>query len=215
MTIKAILWDNDGVLVDTEHLFFCASRETLARIGIELTQQIYVEFVLKQSKGIWHLAAEKGIPEPEIVRLRAERDALYSQLLREGRTVIDGAEETLDRLYGRFTMGIVTSSRRDHFEIIHQSTNLLRYFDFVVASGDYTRYKPDPEPYLIAIERTGLAKDACIAVEDSERGLTAAIRAGIRCLVVPNGMTKDGDFSGAYKVLNDVRQVVTEVLLLS
>jgi HAD superfamily hydrolase (TIGR01509 family) len=215
MTIKAILWDNDGVLVDTEHLFFCASHETLARVGVELTQKMYVEFVLKQSRGVWHLAAEKGIPEPEIARLRAERDALYGQLLREGKTVIAGAEETLDRLYGRFTMGIVTSSKRDHFEIIHQSTNLLRYFDFVVASGDYTRYKPDPEPYLIALERTGLAKNECIAVEDSERGLAAAIRAGIRCLVVPNGMTRGSDFSGAYKVLNDVRQVVTEVRSLS
>ena len=195
--IKAILWDNDGVLVDTEHLYFRATRQILAQVGVDLTRELYVELLLNQAKGAWHLAAERGVTRPEIERLRKERNALYSEFLRKEQTVIDGAEETLARLYGKFVMGIVTSSRRDHFEIIHQSTNLLQYLDFILTSDAYTKFKPDPEPYLLAVERTGLEKHECIVVEDSGRGLAAAKNAGIKCWVILNRLTEGCDFSGA------------------
>ena len=74
--IRAILWDNDGVLVDTEPLYFRATREILARVGVDLTQELYVEHLLKQGKGAWHLAAEKGAPPGEIDRMREERNAI-------------------------------------------------------------------------------------------------------------------------------------------
>jgi len=108
-------------------------------------------------------------------------------------------------------MGIVTSSQRDHFDIIHTSTGLLRYFDFVVAAGDYTKFKPDPEPYVTAVARSGFSRSECIAVEDSERGLASALGAGIRCLVIPNDLTRAGCFEGAYKVLSNVKDVVAEL----
>jgi HAD superfamily hydrolase (TIGR01509 family) len=210
--IKAILWDNDGVLVDTEHLYFRATREILARVGVELTQELYVEHILRDSNGAWHLAAEKGASSAEIDRMRDERNARYEQLLRRGNTVIDGAQETLANLHGQFKMGIVTSSRPDHFEIIHQSTGLLRYFDFVVTSLYYTHYKPHPEPYLVGLERTGCTRDACVVIEDSPRGLIAANAAGIRCLVVRSDLTAKEDFSRAYMVLNALTDVTPELL---
>ncbi len=210
--IKAIFWDNDGVLVDTEWLFFRATRESMAQIGVDVTQEQYVEAVLKSGRGLWHLAAEKGVSPDEIDRLREERDALYSQLLRNESSVIAGVEETLARLYGKFLMGIVTSSRRDHFELIHRASNLLGYFDFVLTSQDYTRFKPDPEPYLLAVKKSGFDAGECVVVEDSERGLAAAKQAGIRCFVVPTALTKSSDFSGAYKVLPSVKEVAIELL---
>src|SRR5262245_9321840 len=140
--INAILWDNDGVLVDTEHLYFEATQRVLSSAGIPLTQEQYVELFLRQSKGAWHLAEERGLPSSEIERLRDERNALYARRLSEGPRVISGIPGVLDALHSQYIMGIVTSSRRDHFELIHQSTGLLRYFDFVLASGDYARSKP-------------------------------------------------------------------------
>ncbi|MBN1889634.1 MAG: HAD family phosphatase [Thermoflexales bacterium] len=212
VTTKAIFWDNDGVLVDTERLFFRATRETMAPIGVSLTQEQYVEAVLKSGRGVWHLAAEKGIPPAEIDRLREERDALYSQLLRDESSVIAGVEETLIKLHGKFLMGIVTSSRRDHFELIHRSSGLLDYFDFVLTSQNYTRFKPDPEPYLLALKKSGFDAGECVVVEDSQRGLIAARQAGIRCFVVPTELTEGSDFSGAYRVLHSVKELATELL---
>lgn len=207
--LKALLWDNDGVLVDTEHLYFLATRETLARRGIGLSEAQYLELFLQQSRGILQFADEHGWSEDEIQTVRRERSALYSALLRGHSHVIDGVEEVLAALHGRYTMGIVTSSQRDHFDIIHTASGLLKYFDFVLASGDYSHPKPHPAPYLKAVERAGVAKDACIVIEDSERGLAAATAAGLKCVIVPSRLTAGRPFIGAYKILGNIREVLT------
>jgi HAD superfamily hydrolase (TIGR01509 family) len=209
--VKALLWDNDGVLVETEHLYFLATRETLATRGIALEEAQYLELFLQQSRGILHFAQEHGWSEEELERVRRQRSVLYSALLREQSRVIDGVEEVLAALHGRYAMGIVTSSQREHFDIIHSRSGLLKYFDFVLASGDYREPKPHPEPYLRAVERAGFAKEACIAIEDSERGLAAATAAGLKCVIVPSRLTAGRPFSGAYKVLGNIREIL-EVL---
>jgi HAD superfamily hydrolase (TIGR01509 family) len=207
--IKAILWDNDGVLVDTERLYYRATRETLAGIGFDLTEQLFIQLFLIEAKGPWHLL--KGYTDEQIRALRKQRNELYSHYLTSEKTVIEGVDEVLTKLHGKYTMGIVTSSLKEHFEIIHKSTGLLKYFDFVVASGDYAKYKPDPEPYLVAMERARVSADECIAIEDSLRGVLAATGAGIRCYVVPHGLTRDSDFRNAYKVLANIRDLLNEL----
>jgi HAD superfamily hydrolase (TIGR01509 family) len=209
--IKAIFWDNDGILVDTEHLYFLATKQTLAIAGIELKEEQYLDLFLVQSKGAWHLAEEKGISLQEISRLRRERDLLYSKLLGQETLIINGVEEVLKNLHGKYLMGIVTSSQKNHFELIHTTTGFLKYFDFVITNSDYTKSKPDPEPYLLALERSGVKKEECIAIEDSERGLQAAHAAGIRCLVLPGKLTKKGNFEKAHKVLNNIGEVLSEL----
>ena len=108
-------------------------------------------------------------------------------------------------------MGIVTGSLRDHFDIVHAQTNLLPFFDFVLAREDYREAKPHPDAYLTAMRLHGLQPDDCVVVEDSERGCVAAAAAGLRVLAVPNALSKYGDFSSAYKILNSVRGVVNEI----
>jgi HAD superfamily hydrolase (TIGR01509 family) len=210
--IKAIFWDNDGVLVDTEKLYYRANKETFAKMGIELSEELYIEFFLRKSLGTWHLAEAKGFNKEQIAMFHVERDALYSYLLSTEMKVIDGVEVTLKKLYGKFKMGIVTSSKKNHFEIIHKESNLLRYFDFVLASEDYKRSKPAPDPYLKAVEISGFKKDECIAIEDSERGLKAALNAGISCYAIPTELTKHSNFTGAKKILNSICEV-SEALL--
>ena len=210
--VKAIFWDNDGVLVDTERLYYKANKEIFSAIGIELTKEIYIENFLIKSKGAWHLAGEKGLGEEKIKKLRFERNSLYSKLLLKEARIIDGVEETLKKLHGKFLMGIVTSSRKDHFDIIHSKTNLLEYFDFILTSGDFKEPKPDPEPYLMAIKKSGLRKEECVVVEDSERGLTAALRAGLKCYVIPTSLTRNSSFSGATQILSSVTELIDELL---
>lgn len=209
--IKAIFWDNDGILVDTEILYYRANKKIFGQIGIDLTEEIFIENFLIKSKGTWHLAAERGLSKEQISLLRNERNKLYSRLIENELKVIDGVEETLQKLHGKYMMGIVTSSRKDHFETIHKNTNLLRYFNFTLTYGDFKEPKPDPEPYLKALELTGFKKDECIVVEDSYRGLTAALSAGLRCYVIPTNLTKDSDFSGAYKILPSIKELGDEL----
>lgn len=204
---KAILWDNDGVLVDTEYLYYEATRRVLGTVGIDLSDDDYRNLFLRHNAGAWHLAAAQGRCDDEVAHLREERNALYGTLLRGRNLTIAGVEPVLRTLHGRYTMGVVTSSHRDHFDIIHASTGLLRYFDFVLTREQYANSKPDPEPYLAAVKATGLRHEQCVAVEDSERGLTAATRAGVKCIVIPTALTAGGDFSAAYKVLGNIREL--------
>src|SRR5262245_25602437 len=113
--IRAIFWDNDGVLVDTEHLYFEASQQVLAQAGIPLLDEAYVELVLRQGRGAWHLVEERGVPPADIDRLRGERSALYARLLDQAPRLIDGVLDVLEALHGKYVMGVVTSSRKDHF----------------------------------------------------------------------------------------------------
>ena len=212
--LKAVLWDNDGVLVDTEELYFNTTRKALSKVGVDLTRDLFVRISLKQGRSTFDLAAAQGVGQEVITRLRADRNRRYCDLLRNGVRVLDGVEDTLRQLQGRVLMGVVTNSRREHFEIIHTATGLLHYFDFVLTREDYNKSKPDPDSFLTAIKQNGLQQQHCIIVEDSERGFAAAKAAGIRCIMVPNSLTKDGNFPGAYRVLNNAGEVAAEVLQL-
>lgn len=194
--LKAILWDNDGVLVDTEELYFRATRDVLSKAGVDLTRDLFIQISLNQGRSTFDLAAERGFSSEIITRFRSDRNQRYRKLLRNEVQVLDGVEDTLRQLQGKVSMGVVTSSRREHFEIIHTTTGLLHYFDFVLTREDYRKSKPNPDPFITAIKGNGLKREHCIIVEDSERGLAAAKAAGIRCIVVPNILTRGSNFSG-------------------
>ena len=137
--IRAILWDNDGVLVDTEGLYFQAGHEVLATQGVELTHKDFAEQSLKKGLSVFDFLP---VQDAELIeRLRLKRNARYSALLANGVQVVDGVVETLETFYGRVQMGIVTGSRRDHFDIVHAQTNLLPFFDFVLAKRRLRRSK--------------------------------------------------------------------------
>jgi HAD superfamily hydrolase (TIGR01509 family) len=213
--VKALFWDNDGVLVETETLYFRATREVLAGAGVEIDEEHYTEFALRTGRSLLELAAEGGASAAQVEALRRERNARYAELLRGGVAVLDGVVDALRALHGRVPMAVVTTSNRDHFELVHARTGLLGFFDFVLASGEYERPKPHPDPYLAAAARMGASPEECWAVEDSERGVLAASRAGMRCLAVPGGLTRGGDFSRAHRVLASAREVpaIVEALL--
>ena len=207
-----VLWDNDGVLVDTEGLYFRATKTVLQTIGIDLTPEQFIEISLRLGQTAFRLAADRGVSAEEIDRLRLHRDRLYVEALAAESRAVAGAEQVLQALHGRVRMGVVTSSRRAHFEVAHARTELTKYLDFVLTREDYEQSKPHPEPYLTALERYQLQPNECLVVEDSERGLAAATAAGLECLVVLTEWTRDGDFRKARKVLDDISSVTDEVL---
>lgn len=209
--VEAILWDNDGVLVDTERLFFESTRRTLATIGIPLTQEQFLELSMRQGRSAFDLAMEKGWSKEQVTDLKRDRDLLYSELLRKQTRVLPGVAETLKSLQGRMRMAVVTSSQRQHFDVMHADIGLTGYFEFVLAREDCGQTKPNPEPYLRALERLGIRAEACVAVEDSERGLAAARAAGLRCLVIPNEITRGCAFQGATAILPGAAAILEAV----
>ena len=203
-----ILFDNDGVLVDTEPLFLRATQELLETVGVTLTVDLYREICLVQGKTVFVLAQEKGLSENEILELRARRDVRYMALIDEGVEVLEGVSETLARLHGERPMAIVTSSGRAHFARIHDQTGLLPFFEFVLADGDYEHHKPHPDPYLAAARRFDVDASRCLVIEDTERGLASAHAAGMRCVAIPNALSSTSDFRKAERVLGSMRELV-------
>ena len=205
--IEAILWDNDGVLVDTEEMFFVATRDALARAGVDLTREQYIEFALTSGRSAFDLLEAPGWSADRILRLRGERDLAYAAMLCAGCVAMDGVVETLARLIGKARIAIVTTSLRKHFDLAHRASGVREYFDMILAREDYGQSKPHPEPYLTALGRLSVAAERSIAIEDSARGLQSALNAGLRCIVVPNRLTRGSQFAGAMAVLDDVRAV--------
>ena len=202
-----VLWDNDGVLVDTEGMYFQACREILATVGVDLTLDQFKEISLRRGESTFVLAADQAVSAEEVDRLRKKRDRLYVELLGSRTCVIDGAEKVLRSLHGQVRMGVVTGSQRQHFQAIHDRSGLIQYMDFVLTREDYTQSKPHPEPYLTAIQRHDLRPDQSVVIEDSERGLASATAAGVECIVVLSEWTRGGDFSDALAVVDSIAGV--------
>lgn len=209
--IEAIFFDNDGVLVDTEHLYFAASQQVFEEAGSRLERDLFIDLSLRQGRSVFDLLRDQGVSEPEIVRLRARRDEVYRASVAAGVEVYEGAHETVASLAARYPMAIVTSAHREDFELAHRESDLLHHFRFVLANGEYARHKPHPDPYLEAAERLRVTPERCVVIEDSVRGLQAAVAAGMACLAIPHALTSGGDFSTAAAVLADIREVPAAV----
>jgi len=205
--INTILWVNDGILVDTEGLYFEATREAMAEFDIDLTPEQYRRYCLHDNRGAWHLAQARGHSRRDIDAARIRRNDRYTELLAAQSRVIDGVRETLEALHGRIRMGVVTSSMKCHYDVIHESTGLTDFFDFVIAADDVVETKPHPELYEKGLLAADARPNQAISIEDSFRGLCAATAAGIPCYVVPTDWTNDGDYSAAAAVLQSVREV--------
>lgn len=198
-----IFWDNDGVLMETEHLYYQANAEALAMAGVALTLEEFCLISLRQGESVLGLASG----DYDQTELRHVRDTIYFRLLGEESRVYPGVPETLQHLHGRLPMAIVTSCRRENFLQMHRSSGLLGYFDFILTREDYVSSKPDPEPYLTACARAGLHPGRCLAVEDSERGVTSAARAGLAVAAIPGEMNRGGNFSAARWLLDGIHEL--------
>ncbi len=214
MSLAAILFDNDGVLVDTEALYFRANREILATIGVTLDEAAYVDLFLRSGRGAWHLAEELGHDDTAVRALRAARDRRYVELLTDvGAGVrMPRALEIVAALARRYRLAIVTSAEPEPFARTHAGTGLLPYFEIVLTRDCYQRSKPDPEPYLRAVELLGLTPAQCLVIEDSRRGLQAARAAGIACWAIASGLTAGESFEGADAILPDLDAAAARLL---
>ncbi len=198
---KYLLFDNDGVLVETEKWYFQANVKALKLIDINLKEDVYQKIMAKGGNA-WEVALEQGVSEDIINNLRIKRDIYYQDFLKTKDLSIKNVEEVLKKLEKKYKMAIVTTSRRVDFELIHQKTNILSYMDFSLCLEDYKYAKPHAQPYLSALKRFNAKKEDALVIEDSQRGLSSANNAGISCIIVKNDFTKTHDFSSAKYFIN-------------
>jgi HAD superfamily hydrolase (TIGR01509 family) len=208
---KFLLFDNDGVLVDTEQWYYAAGERALAEVGVTLDKEQYL-LDMAHGRGAWDQARAAGVDDGSIDRLRGIRNAYYQEYLRTEPIEIDGVVAALAELAPYVRMAIVTTSKRADFELIHRGRQIVQHMDFVLVRGDYARAKPDPDPYLTALQRFGADQDEALVVEDSTRGLRSAVAAGIDCAVVENAFTTSQDFSQATHRIRSLAELTGIVL---
>ena len=205
--IKAVLWDNDGVLVDSEAIFFEVTRRFFAEAGVALPAELWARGYLGDARRSRDIGVELGIPEHAIDPLIERRNARFREELREVSPVRPGIVETLQALHGRVRQAIVTGASREHVDLTHRTSGLLRFFEVIITTDDYELVKPHPDSYLAALRRMKIAAEDAIAVEDSPRGARAALAAGVRCVVIPTSLSRLAEFPPEAQIEWDVRRL--------
>ncbi len=180
--IKAVLWDLDGVLVDTGLFHFEAWRELFAGEGKEISEKEFRRtFGLRNNAILRDILGD--LPPQKVAELSRRKEELFRAKIGKRITPMPGVSALLERLRGaRKRMAVVSSAPRENVETILRSLEIEDSFDVIIAEEDASRGKPDPQGYLLAAQRLGVKPSECVVVEDAPGGVEAAKRAGMRCL---------------------------------
>jgi len=205
---KFLLFDNDGVLVETEKWYYEANKKSLNEIDIELTFDVYME-IMTRGGTAWEVAKKHGYSKSIIDEQRRRRDIYYREFISSEPIEIDGVVDVLEELSRDYSFGIVTTSRRVDFELIHHKREMVKYMDFTLCVEDCPRAKPYADPYLAGMKKFNASHRQCLVIEDSQRGLSSAVNAGIECAVVENTFTASHDFSKATYMIKKLQELPT------
>jgi HAD superfamily hydrolase (TIGR01509 family) len=184
--IEAVVFDLDGVLVDSEHVWDEARQELARERGGRWTESASRD-MMGMSSLEWsrYMHDVIGVPDPpeEISAAVVRRlEALYRREL----PLFDGAREAVERLAATWPLGVASSSNRPLIDLVLELSGLHRFFRATVSSEEVPRGKPAPDVYLEAARRLGVDPGRCAAIEDSHNGIRSAKAAGMRVLAIPN-----------------------------
>ena len=212
--MRAVLWDLDGTLADSEEYHWLSWRDTLAPEGVSITyDQFLASFGQKNDRILRDWLGPAADPA-RIRRLGDAKEAEYRRLARErGLSPLPGAAEWLEHLKrAGWKQAIASSAPRENVEAMLAALKLERFFDAVIAAEDVTAGKPDPEVFLAAAFRLHVPPSHCIVVEDAAAGIEAARRAGMRCIGVSRTTELDADVF--VPSLDDLLPTAFEALLV-
>jgi HAD superfamily hydrolase (TIGR01509 family) len=184
--IQALVFDLDGVLLDSEHVWDEARRQLAKERGGRWHEQASRD-MMGMSSLEWsrYMHDVIGLPEPP-EEISAEVVRRLEAIYREDLPLFDGAVEAVERLAARWPLGLASSSNRELIDLVLELSGLARSFEATVSSEEVAQGKPAPDVYLEAARRLETPPERCAAVEDSENGIRSAKAAGMRVLVIPN-----------------------------
>ncbi|WP_142288187.1 HAD family phosphatase [Bacillus sp. EAC] len=187
--MKAIIFDFDGLIVDTESVWFDAYREVLLEYEFDLSLEKFSEVIGTHDDILYDYLKQN-------IKIPFERDLIESSVEKLVKTKLDEPalrENVEDYLItakeAGLIIGLASSSSREWVEGFLKKLNIYEYFSVIKTREDVSNVKPNPELYCKAIEELGVTASEAIAFEDSLNGLIAAREAGLRCVIVPNSVT--------------------------
>jgi HAD superfamily hydrolase (TIGR01509 family) len=191
--IEAVVFDLDGVLVDSEHVWDEARKELAAERGGRWHERASRD-MMGMSSLEWsrYMHDEIGLRErPE--EISAEVVRRLEEIYRRELPLVEGAREAVERLAARWPLALASSSNRELIDLVLELSGLGLDFRVTVSSEEVARGKPAPDVYLEAARRLGVAPERCAAIEDSENGIRSAEAAGMRVLAIPNPQYPPGE----------------------
>lgn len=187
--IKAIIFDLDGTLVNTEPLHCEAWLSVLEKRGYHYDQDWFRQWIGKADRFL----AQGVIDEHDLDIvprvLQKEKESLFHQLTEKETQTFPGLTELLNQLKGQLPMAIATNSSRRDAEKIFIPTQLNQWMDAVVTADDVEQLKPDPSMYLLAAQKIGATPESCLVIEDSASGAQAAKTAGMYVIGVTSSVS--------------------------
>jgi len=209
--IKGVIFDLDGLVVKTEELHCRTWVDTLAARDITLAPAEFYDIWTRQGGGIQIFLKQRGI-ELDVADARKEKRQRYHDALRQELQLYEHARPAITRLGQQYPLALVTGSYGPDCHLIVDLAQIREYFNPIVSRSDVTYSKPHPEGLWKASEAMGIPAAECVVLEDAEKGIVAAYRAGMKSIAVPNQYTADHDFSKADRVVEDLGEVTIELI---
>jgi beta-phosphoglucomutase family hydrolase len=205
--IKALIFDMDGVLVDSEPLHLLAFQELMKEFGVTFTAEDNHAFLGRTDLSLAQFTAEKhGLTEaPESMVQRKEN--ILARLIKEQAKARPGVMDLLEtgkRL--NLPMAVASSATMQTIQLVVDTLNIRGYFHNLTSGEEVAESKPAPDVFLLAAKRLNMPPENCLVVEDTYNGLQAARSAGMKCLVVPCDATRHQDHSAADLLLDSLEQ---------
>jgi HAD superfamily hydrolase (TIGR01509 family) len=210
--IKALIFDLDGTLVNTEPLHYRAWKGALLDNGVpEFTFEDFLGYVGKSNEKVAGDFIESDGIKKSVTQLVREKQAKYIKFIPRIQ-LCDGVHQVLSRYRDKMQLAVASSSHQHEIKAILEEKELGGYFSQVVGGDMVKKKKPDPEIYLMVQSMLHVSPEECIAFEDSASGLNAAKNAGMYGVAIPNEFTGNHDFTRADLILNSLAEVDDEVI---
>ena len=189
---KAVIWDMDGIIVDTAQYHLKGWQIVFGKRGVNYTEEDYRRNTGKRSDGIIKNILGAEIAQDEITAIIGEKDETFRQLIGQTIRPFPGVLKLITSLKEHgFKIAIASSAPMENIQLITQSLKIHNRFDAIISGWQVTKGKPDPQTFLLAAEKLGVEAEDCIVIEDAISGVTASKRAGIRCIAVTNTTSRE------------------------
>lgn len=187
MTIKAVIFDMDGVLIEAKDWHYEALNKALGLFGYEISRYEHLTSYdgLPTKTKLKRLTMEKGLPEYLHSFINEMKQQYTMNMIHTYCRPRFNHEYALSRLKAEgYKLAVGSNSIRNTIDVMMEKANLQQYLDFTLSNQDVSQPKPNPEIYLKAIQRLGLKPEECLIVEDNENGIRAALASGAHLLAV-------------------------------
>ncbi|MBS1266319.1 MAG: Phosphoglycolate phosphatase [Candidatus Woesearchaeota archaeon] len=202
--IKAVIFDRDGVLIDSESLNVKSAEYAFSQLGIVLTENDKMQVVGRHPNDFKkNFISKYDFSWERFYKIKSEN--YYDQYPKVN--VFSKTLEFLRKIKSRYKLGLTTSGSIRGTNILIQRLKLKNTFDVIVTFEDCKNRKPAPDPYLITTQKLNLKPEECLVIEDTRVGVESAKSAGCICIAFPNEFTKHQDFSKADLIVNSADEI--------